>query len=148
MIWLVQIYIGQNQLKNFNHLDKECTANSQNKEKKTKHFFKNMTPVSVCCWTGNQKQNIKGPPPAHLWCSFTPVRLAVVYAGQGKWLSNGSQNIWQGRTLDILYNKINTLARPSPLHFSSGKRHSLLQVPGKSIVKGTYFQVNSVWSFL
>ena len=66
MIWLVQIYIGQNQLKNFNHLDKECTANSQNKEKKTKHFFKNMTPVSVCCWTGNQKQNIKGPPPAHL----------------------------------------------------------------------------------
>ena len=134
-----------NQLKNFNHLDKEYTANSQNKEKKIKHFFKNMTPVNVCCWTGNQKQNRKGPSPCpslmFFYASAPCCGLCWARKVTVLWFP---AHLTRTDTLDIQYNKINTLARPSPLHFSSGIRHSLLQVPGKSIVKGTCFQVNSV----
>lgn len=97
--------------------------------------------VSICCWAGKQKQNIKVPSTPSLaffninatgdgLCWARKVTVCLILA-----------RLTRTNTLDILHNKINTLARPFPLHFSSDIRNSLfkIQVPRKPIVKKEIF---------
>lgn len=127
---------------------KECIAGN-----KTKSLKQTTNHGSSPCHGWVEKQNktkYKSGPSPCLWLLLKSVSLGVICAGQEQALSSPLSPAHQMRrnTLDTPFSK-RTSVSPFPLHFWPSRRDGLLkiQVSGKSIVKGKYFQANSVWSF-
>lgn len=137
--------VGRNSLKIQTIYMKGVHCWKQNQELK-----RNKNHGSSPCHGWVEKQNktkYKSGPSPCLWLLLKSVSLGVICAGQEQALSSPLSPAHQMRrnTLDTPFSK-RTSVSPFPLHFWPSRRDGLLkiQVSGKSIVKGKYFQANSV----